>query len=126
MDQQPLRILSLDGGGIRGISSLYILKELMAQLERERRATAPDPPLAASLRPCEVFDLICGTSTGGLIALMLGRLQMVHFCPMLRMLTVRRPSMKPLRNTKISPRPFFRSLPKRQRQCLITKNWNVL
>jgi patatin-like phospholipase/acyl hydrolase len=77
MDQQnPLRILSLDGGGIRGISSLYILKELMAQIERDRLATIQPPP-AAFLRPCDVFDLICGTSTGGLIALMLGRLQMV-------------------------------------------------
>ena len=76
MDKQnPLRILSLDGGGIRGISSLYILKELMAQIERDRRTTQPPP--TAHLRPCEVFDLICGTSTGGLIAIMLGRLQMV-------------------------------------------------
>ena len=30
--ETPLRILSLDGGGVRGISSLYILKELMAQV----------------------------------------------------------------------------------------------
>ena len=27
-------------------------------------------------RPCEVFDLICGTATGGLIAILLGRLEM--------------------------------------------------
>ena len=77
MDQQnALRILSIDGGGIRGISPLYILKDLMAQIE-EQRATIPPPP-TAPLRPCDVFDLICGINTGGLIALMLGRLQMVH------------------------------------------------
>jgi patatin-like phospholipase/acyl hydrolase len=73
--QKPLRILSLDGGGIRGISSLYIIKEVMAQIKRAQR-TANEPEQA--LRPCDVFDLICGTSTGGLIALMLGRLEMVH------------------------------------------------
>lgn len=27
-------------------------------------------------KPCEIFDMICGTSTGGIIALMLGRLRM--------------------------------------------------
>jgi patatin-like phospholipase/acyl hydrolase len=73
---EPLRILSLDGGGVRGISSLYILKELMDQVKRQQAddnlsETIPD------LRPCNVFDLICGTSTGGLIALMLARLEMV-------------------------------------------------
>jgi patatin-like phospholipase/acyl hydrolase len=74
---EPLRILSLDGGGVRGISSLYVLKELMVQIERERRTSIQDAPVP--LRPCEVFDLICGTGTGGLVALMLGRLQMVPF-----------------------------------------------
>ena len=28
--------------------------------------------------PCEYFDLICGTGTGGFIAIMLGRLRMVR------------------------------------------------
>ena len=76
MAEAPVRILSLDGGGVRGISSLYILKELMAQIAREHREENPDVP-ELSPRPCEYFDLICGTSTGGLIALMLGRLRMV-------------------------------------------------
>jgi hypothetical protein len=40
--------------------------------EIQRRTGARDTP-----RPCEYFDLIGGTSTGGLIAIMLGRLRMV-------------------------------------------------
>jgi patatin-like phospholipase/acyl hydrolase len=60
-----LALLSLDGGGIRGLSSLYVLQRLMEQLNPE------NPP-----RPCDCFDLIGGTSTGGLIAIMLGRLRM--------------------------------------------------
>ena len=79
MTEAPVRILSLDGGGVRGISSLYILKELMAQIAREHRAENPGAP-ELSPRPCDYFDLICGTSTGGLIALMLGRLRMVWTC----------------------------------------------
>ncbi|KAI0596402.1 acyl transferase/acyl hydrolase/lysophospholipase [Biscogniauxia sp. FL1348] len=64
-----IRILSLDGGGVRGISSLQILQELMEKIkETEGRAQVP--------RPCEVFDLIGGTSTGGIMAIMLGRLGM--------------------------------------------------
>ena len=76
MAEKPLRILSLDGGGVRGISSLYILKELMRQIAREYVADNPGVPDISPL-PCQYFDLICGTSTGGLIALMLGRLRMV-------------------------------------------------
>ena len=76
MTEKPLRILSIDGGGVRGISTLYILKELMGQIAREHAANNPDAPEISPL-PCEYFDLICGTSTGGLIALMLGRLRMV-------------------------------------------------
>ncbi|KAI0550528.1 acyl transferase/acyl hydrolase/lysophospholipase [Xylaria curta] len=64
-----LRILSLDGGGIRGKSSLLILENIMEQI-RESKSLAQVP------RPCEYFDLIGGTSTGGIIAVMLGRLGM--------------------------------------------------
>lgn len=35
--------------------------------------------LTETPRPCDYFELICGTSTGGLIAIMLGRLRMVCF-----------------------------------------------
>jgi len=76
----PLRILSLDGGGVRGISSLYILKELMEQITLQHIAENPDAEEVAP-RPCDYFDLICGTSTGGLIALLLGRLDMVTTNP---------------------------------------------
>ncbi|KAJ7888025.1 hypothetical protein B0H13DRAFT_1888574 [Mycena leptocephala] len=64
-----LRLLSLDGGGIRGLSILIILEDLMWKLKVAE--DLPDVP-----RPCDYFDLIGGTSTGGLIALMLGRLRM--------------------------------------------------
>ena len=76
MSEKPLRILSLDGGGVRGISTLYILKEIMRQIARDHDAENPQHPKISPL-PCDYFDLICGTSTGGLIALMLGRLRMV-------------------------------------------------
>jgi patatin-like phospholipase/acyl hydrolase len=81
MDSTPLRILSLDGGGVKGISSLFVLKEIMAQVSRQRAFDVPSEPRSESLsmsRPCDYFDVICGTSTGGLIALMLGRLGMVR------------------------------------------------
>ncbi|KAL8364966.1 hypothetical protein RB595_003991 [Gaeumannomyces hyphopodioides] len=66
---RPLRILSLDGGGIRGLSSLLILEHIM---EGIRKAEG----LSEVPKPCERFDLIGGTSTGGIIAIMLGRLGM--------------------------------------------------
>ncbi|KAI9893899.1 MAG: hypothetical protein M1814_005452 [Vezdaea aestivalis] len=69
MSEQNLAFLSFDGGGVRGLSSLYILKQIMITIARDLKLK--DPP-----KPCEYFNLIGGTSTGGLIAIMLGRLQM--------------------------------------------------
>jgi patatin-like phospholipase/acyl hydrolase len=60
LDSTGLCLLSLDGGGVRGLSTLYILKSIMDRLNNERK-TASLPPV----KPCEVFDLIGGTSTGG-------------------------------------------------------------
>ena len=56
------RLLSLDGGGVRGLASLYMLRKILS--------------FVGSPKPCDYFDMICGTSTGGLIAIMLGRLEM--------------------------------------------------
>ncbi|EXJ74236.1 uncharacterized protein A1O5_02532 [Cladophialophora psammophila CBS 110553] len=71
LDTTGLCLLSLDGGGVRGLSSLFILKGLMTRLNFERQAVG-----LARVKPCDIFDLIGGTSTGGIIAIMLGRLEM--------------------------------------------------
>jgi hypothetical protein len=59
--------LMKDGGGVRGLSSLYILQRLMYRIR-------PEDDLEKLPKPCDVFDVIVGTSTGGLIAIMLGLL----------------------------------------------------
>ncbi|KAK5634402.1 hypothetical protein RRF57_010115 [Xylaria bambusicola] len=70
----PLRILSLDGGGVRGYSMLIILQELMHRTYVEIEGKAPRREQIP--KPCDHFDLIVGTGTGGLIAIMLGRLRL--------------------------------------------------
>jgi patatin-like phospholipase/acyl hydrolase len=62
---KQLCLLSLDGGGVRGLSTLLILKRLMEGVN------PTNPP-----KPCQYFHMIGGTSTGGLIALMLGRMRL--------------------------------------------------
>ncbi|KMQ71815.1 patatin-like phospholipase family protein [Chryseobacterium koreense] len=56
---KKITILSLDGGGIRGIISCIILRYIEEQL---RKQDSTDAKLA------DYFDLIAGSSTGGLIA----------------------------------------------------------
>jgi patatin-like phospholipase/acyl hydrolase len=56
----PKKILTCDGGGIRGLISLGIL----AKLEAELRQATQQPNLLLG----DYFDFICGTSTGGIIA----------------------------------------------------------
>lgn len=55
--KRTFRILSIDGGGIKGVYSVALLEKLE---EYTGKSIA------------ESFDLVCGTSTGGLIALFLG------------------------------------------------------
>lgn len=64
----------LDGGGVRGYSMLIIVQELMHRtfVEMEGRA----PRRHEIPKPCDHFDLIVGTGTGGLIAIMLGRMRL--------------------------------------------------
>lgn len=56
----PKRILALDGGGIRGILTIQILKRIESIVHNRL-----DNPGA---RLCDYFDLIGGTSTGAIIA----------------------------------------------------------
>ncbi|KAK0113950.1 hypothetical protein ONS95_014195 [Cadophora gregata] len=64
MTELGIRLLSLDGGGTRGLSALYTLREIM-------NGIAPDH--GGDLRPNEYFDLIAGTGLNGLCALLFAR-----------------------------------------------------
>lgn len=41
-----------DGGGVRGLSSLMLLKAVMDRISPNKK-------------PCQIFDMVGGTSTGG-------------------------------------------------------------
>lgn len=72
--------ISIDGGGIRGLTALLLLEELMKEIEREERRmdqhskSSADSPYLRNVQkdawkseylPCHYFDFIGGTSTGG-------------------------------------------------------------
>ena len=65
MSDKNLCFLFLDDDKIRRLSSLAILKRLMEIIN-----------LNAPSKSCEYFNMIEGTNTGGLIAIMLDRLEM--------------------------------------------------
>ncbi|KAG6859495.1 hypothetical protein C0995_007903, partial [Termitomyces sp. Mi166 len=68
-NERGLRLLAFDDGGVCGLSGLFILQEIMFQLKHlENTESIP--------KPCDYFDIIGGVGTGGVIALMLGRLHM--------------------------------------------------
>ena len=82
----------VDGGGVRVYSSLLILKEIMETIIRHEKSYPDEPteshgPAESSYHPleppegddwlpCHYFDYIGGTGSGGLVAIMLGRLRM--------------------------------------------------
>ncbi|KAM3362609.1 phospholipase A I [Capsicum galapagoense] len=55
--KQGLRILAMDGGGMKGLATVRILKEIEKGTGKQIH---------------ELFDLICGTSTGGMLAVAMG------------------------------------------------------
>jgi len=61
--EQPRRLLALDGGGIRGILTLGILQKIEALVAQ----------MTGHQRLCDYFDYIGGTSTGAIIAACLAR-----------------------------------------------------
>ena len=56
--------MGIDGGGIRGYSTLLLLEALMHDIFVELHGRAPKRGEELT-KPCEVFDLIGGTGTGG-------------------------------------------------------------
>ncbi|KIM19900.1 hypothetical protein M408DRAFT_30828 [Serendipita vermifera MAFF 305830] len=63
-----LCLLGLDSGGPRGVSQLTILARLMHRLNYDSR----DDQI---IRPCDVFDMIGGSGSGGVIAILLATLK---------------------------------------------------
>src|SRR5690606_14430137 len=55
-EEKVFKILTIDGGGIKGLYSAQILRHFEEKFE---------------CRISDYFDMLCGTSTGGLIALAL-------------------------------------------------------
>lgn len=62
MNDKSFKILSIDGGGIRGIFPITLL----ADIEESLKSSGSE-----SWQIYKNFDLICGTSTGGIIAIAL-------------------------------------------------------
>ncbi|KAK5051392.1 hypothetical protein LTR84_003044 [Exophiala bonariae] len=70
-----VNLLSIDGGGVRGLASLLVLERIMREIARLE--IAAEPATINKIRiPADYFQLAGGTSTGGLICIMLFRLRM--------------------------------------------------
>ncbi|KIM24302.1 hypothetical protein M408DRAFT_27138 [Serendipita vermifera MAFF 305830] len=66
--ERGLCLLSLDAGGARAMSQLKILSHIMYILNSESN-------FESNLRPCDVFDMVAGSGSGGFIAILLTRLE---------------------------------------------------
>jgi Patatin-like phospholipase len=64
---RPLKVLTIDGGGVRGIVPLAVLQTLEKHMDD---AGCENP------KPSDWCDLIVGSGTGGILAILLGALQL--------------------------------------------------
>jgi patatin-like phospholipase/acyl hydrolase len=67
---KPLKILTIDGGGLQAITTLLILDKLLDAIAKNNKVNHQKP------RPCDVFDTIAGIGSGGWLAILLGRFHM--------------------------------------------------
>ena len=68
--RKPLKILTIDGGGLQAVSTLLILNQLLESIAIQNGVPDRKP------RPCDVFDTIAGIGAGGWLAILLGRFRM--------------------------------------------------
>ncbi|KAH8833280.1 hypothetical protein DL96DRAFT_1493211, partial [Flagelloscypha sp. PMI_526] len=64
-----LRLLSFDGGGLQCVSQALIIQDTLRRIEHD--LSLPAPPKVS-----DYFDMICGSGFGGLLAIMCGMLHM--------------------------------------------------
>ena len=57
----PIKVLSLNGGGFRGLFTISLLTQLETIIEKRENKT--------DIKIGDYFDLITGTSIGGILAL---------------------------------------------------------
>ncbi|KAG9085286.1 hypothetical protein FRC07_013417, partial [Ceratobasidium sp. 392] len=68
-NNEGIRILILEGAGVKGLSQLSVLGEIMNRIQEEEGLDdAPDP--------CEWLDAVAGVDTAAMIATLIGKLHM--------------------------------------------------
>ena len=73
------RVLVLDDGhGVLSISPLLYLKEIMDAIPLVKDRIYSNTEGVRTALPCEYFDIICGSGSGGLYAVLLRYLGMVR------------------------------------------------
>ena len=70
--EKPLKILTIDGGGLQAIATLLVLDKLLDAIAIRNGETNRRP------RPCDVFDTIAGIGAGGVRIIYLYYLYQAH------------------------------------------------